>query len=77
MFIPPTISASGTRRSSRTPLPTPVTINLPTASALSGLSISSLREQIDAGTLRSALVCGRRLVFYDSFMKLLNAGMEE
>ena len=56
------------------PLPARITLTIGDATIASGLGKSSIKNRIADGTLRSVLVCGRRLVFYDSLLEMLNRG---
>jgi hypothetical protein len=50
---------------------TPLTVSLPTAEMMSGLSRWTLRRRAVDGTLETVLVGGRRLVVVESLKKLL------
>jgi hypothetical protein len=54
---------------------TPLTVTLPTAEMMSGLSRWTLRRRAIDGTLETVLVGGRRLVVVESLKKLL--GVDE
>jgi hypothetical protein len=54
---------------------TPLTVSLPTAEMMSGLSRDTLRRRASDGALETVLVGGRRLVVVESLKKLL--GIEE
>jgi hypothetical protein len=65
------------RWTNRIPMPNPLTLNYNGASALTGLGISTLKELVAAGTIRSTIVGGRRLLFVSSIGDLLEAGVED
>jgi len=56
------------------PLPDRVTVTVDGARIVSGLSLSKLRELVLSGELRSRMVAGRRLIYFDSLMELLHGG---
>jgi hypothetical protein len=62
------------RRNRITPTPEPLTVNLHGASVMTGLGKRKLQELVADGTVRSTLAGGRRLLFVDSIMELLNSG---
>jgi hypothetical protein len=59
------------------PWPDRVTLTVDDAMIATGLGRSSIKDRIADGTLRSTLVCGRRLVFRDSLLEMLEAGAAE
>jgi hypothetical protein len=54
------------------PAPTPVTVTINGARIISSLGRTKIQGLINDETLRSALIAGRRLIYYDSLMELLN-----
>jgi hypothetical protein len=56
---------------------TPFTVTLDNATALSGLSRSTLLRRADEGVLETRLVAGRRLVVVTSLKKLLGLQDEQ
>jgi hypothetical protein len=74
-LIPAPTAPARRRRTNRIPYPEPRTVNYNGASALTGLSISTLTELVAAGKIRSTIAGGRRLLFMDSIEDLLQAGV--
>ncbi len=54
----------------------PVTATVAQFSKLSGLGKTSIYELINSGELRTAVICGRRLIFVESYVDLLRAGQK-
>jgi hypothetical protein len=47
------------------------------ARIVSGLGLTTLRDLVASGALRSCKVAGRRLIYYDSLMELLQVAKED
>lgn len=59
------------RRRSASKVDAPLTVTVADAKRLTGIGCTKLYELLNDGRLRSTLVDGRRLVYYDSILEML------
>jgi len=59
------------------PPPDRITMTIDGVRIASGLGLSTIRDLVAAGTLRSRMVAGRRLIFVNSLLELLNGSPGE